>query len=230
MLNWLKSASASYLSHLSGYIVAGATIVSGINPKALPPQYAFLTALAGIVVNAAHHGFTLANASPALKAALDVAVKAGIDSANTAVTAAAPAAKALAVVLVLPLLMTLHGCATVTGWFNSPQAQPVIVAAVDVAVATAEQKGVSATQINDVAKQALVANQSTSATLATVAAVVNQQIAKLNLPAGDLASVQILEVALAAEIQSRIGTNADLAAARAAVADVLNAVIEATGG
>jgi hypothetical protein len=191
---------------------------------------AWTVALAGIVVNAAHHGYTVANASPALKAALDAAVKAGLDAASTATSAAAPVAKVLAVVLVLPLLMTLHGCAIVTGWFNSPSSQPVIIAAVDVAVATAEQKGVSATQINDVAKQALVANQSTSATLATVAAVVNAQIAKLNLPAGDLAAIQILEVALAAEIQSRIGTNADLAASRAAVADVLNAVIEASGG
>lgn len=220
MFAWLKSASSSYLSHLSGYIVAGATIVSGINPKMLPPQYAFLTALAGVVVNAAHHGYTIANATPVYKAM----VSAALNAAGTAVVKTAPV---VALLLALPFL---HACTTVSGWFNSPQAQPVIIAAVDVAVATAEQKGVSATQINDVAKQALVANQSTSATLATVAAVVNQQIAKLNLPAGDLAAVQILEVALAAEIQSRIGTNADLAAARAAVADVLNAVIEATGG
>lgn len=227
MFAWLKSASVAYLSHLSCYLVAGATVISGMNPKLLPPQYAFITALAGVIVNAAHHGYTVANASPALKAALDAAVKAGIDAASNAVSAAAPAAKVLAVVLALPLL---HGCATVSGWFNSPQAQPVIIAAVDVAVATAEQKGVSAVQINDIAKQALVANQSTSATLATVAAVVNQQLAKLNLPSADLAAAQILEVALAAEIQTRIGTNADLAAARAAVADVLNAVIEASGG
>lgn len=223
MLNWLKSASASYLAHLSGYLVAGATIISGINPKLLPPQYAFLTALAGVVVNGVHHGYTIANASPVAKAALDAAVKAALDAAM----AATKAAPVVALLLALPFL---HACSTVSGWLNSPQAQPVIIAAVDVAVATAEQKGVSATQINDIAKQALVANQSTSATLATVAAVVNQQLAKLNLPAGDLAAAQILEVALAAEIQSRIGTNANLAAARAAVADVLNAVIEATGG
>lgn len=223
MLSWLKSASSSYLAHLTGYIVAGATIVSGINPKVMPPQYAFLTALAGVIVNAGHHGYTLANASPTVRSVLDSAIKAALDAA----TAAAKVAPVLAVLMLVPFL---HGCASVTGWFNSPSAQPVIVAAVDVAVATAEQKGVSAVQINDIAKQALVANQSTSATLATVAAVVNQQLAKLNLPADDLAAAQILEIALAAEIQARIGTNADLAAAHAAVADVLNAVIEASGG
>ena len=223
MLNWIKSASSSYLAHLSGYVVAGATLVSGINPKVVPPQYAFLVALAGVIVNAAHHGYTVANASPVAKAVLDAVIKAALDAA-TAATKAAP------VVTLLLALPFLHACSTLSGWFNSPQAQPVIVAAVDVAVATAEQKGVSATQINDIAKQALVADQSTSATLATVAAVVNAQLAKLNLPAGDLTAAQILEVALAAEIQARIGTNANLAAARAAVADVLNAVIEATGG
>lgn len=222
-MNALKAAFTSYLSHLSGYIISAATIVSTLAPGTFPPKYAFITAVATFVATAFSHG-------QAVQANAGSIVTAVADAATAAVNNAATVAKVLAVVMMLPLLMTLHGCATVSAWFSSPSAQPVIIAAVDVAVATAEQKGVTAVQINDVAKQALVANQSTSATLATVSAVVNQQIAKLNLPAGDLAAVQILEVALAAEIQSRIGTNADLAAARAAVADVLNAVIEATGG
>lgn len=222
-MNALKAAFTSYLSHLSGYIISAATIVSTLAPGTFPPKYAFITAVATFVATAFSHG-------QAVQANAGSIVASVAEAATNAVNAAAKVAPVLLAVLVLPLLLTLNGCATVSAWFSSPSAQPVIIAAVDVAVATAEQKGVTAVQINDVAKQALVANQSTTATLATVAAVVNQQIAKLNLPAGDLAAVQILEVALAAEIQSRIGTNADLAAARAAVADVLNAVIEATGG
>jgi hypothetical protein len=222
-MNALKAAFTSYLSHLSGYIISGATIVSTLAPGTFPPKYAFITAVATFVATAFSHG-------QAVQANAGSIVASVAEAATNAVNAAAKVAPVLLAILVLPLLMTLHGCATVSAWFSSPAAQPVIIAAVDVAVATAEQKGVTAVQINDVAKQALVANASTSATLATVSAVVNQQIAKLNLPAGDLAAVQILEIALAAEIQSRIGTNADLAAAHTAVADVLNAVIEATGG
>lgn len=224
MLNWLKSASSSYLAHLTGYIVAGATIVSGLSPKTLPPQYAFVTALAGVIVNAGHHGYTFANASPVMQAAFQAAVKAATDAAASAVKTA-PA-------VVLPLLVliaTMPGCGLVPA-MNSPQAQPIITAAVEVAVAATEQRGISAERINGIAKQALVADQSTGATLATVAAVVNIQLLQLNLPAGDLAAAQLLELSLSAEIQTRIGTNPDLAAAQAAVADVLNAVITATGG
>lgn len=136
----------------------------------------------------------------------------------------------LAAAALCVLAVSLSGCQTVSAWFGSPNSAPIITAAVDVAVATAEQKGIQAAQINSIAKQALAADSGVSATLATVASVVNAQLAKLNLPAGDLAAANILEVAIGAAIQAKVGDNASVAQAQAAVAQVLNAVIAATGG
>ncbi len=136
----------------------------------------------------------------------------------------------IAIASALTCALALSGCQTVSAWFGSPNSAPIITAAVDVAVATAEQKGVQAAQINSIAKQALAADSGVSATLATVASVVNAQLAKLNLPAGDLAAANILEVAIGAAIEAKIGNNASVAQAQAAVAQVLNAVIAATGG
>lgn len=130
-------------------------------------------------------------------------------------------------VLILPLL---HGCATLTKIENaigSPAAQPYLIAAADVAVATAEAKGVSAAQITGIAQKALAADSGTAASLATIAAVANAQIAKLGLPAGDVAAAQILEAALTVAIQAQIGNNASIAQAQSAIAVVLNAIIAA---
>lgn len=124
------------------------------------------------------------------------------------------------------VIIAVTGCA----WFVKPSSQPYIIAAVDVAVATAEQKGVSSTDINRIAKLALAADSGTAATLATVSSLVNAEIAKLKLPAGDLAAAQVLEIALTAAIQAKIGDNADVAQAQAAVATILTAVIAASGG
>lgn len=124
------------------------------------------------------------------------------------------------------ILLALVGCKTL----SAPTSQPYITAAVDVAVATAEAKGIPAAQINAIAKQALAADQGTSATLAAVAGVVNAQLAKLNLPAGDLAAAQILEDALSIAIQAQIGNNPDIANAQAIIASVLSIAIAATGG
>jgi len=123
----------------------------------------------------------------------------------------------------------LSGCA-VFSKMNTPAAQPYITAAVDVAVATAESKGVPAAQINAICKTALAADAGTAATLATVAQVVNAELARLNLPAGDLAAARILEDTLSIAIQAQVGANPNVATAQAAIANVLNAAIEATGG
>lgn len=208
-MNFVKS----YLSHLSGYVMGAAAIVSGFDPKLLPPQYAFVISLAGVIVTAGHHGYTAGALS---------------NAASAAVTAAA---KTLTPVVLCAFLIgvSLTGCATLQKVF-SPNAAPYVTAAVDVAVATAESKGISAEKINSVAKQALAADTGSSAPLAAVVALVNAQVAKLNLPAGDLAAVQILEVALTAAVQQQIGQNPNVAVAQADVAQVLNAVIAATGG
>jgi uncharacterized protein YceK len=216
----LSSILKSYTGHLAAYVVSGAAIISGLDPKLIPPQYSFITALAALVVTAAHHGFTAGNAGAVAAAVLQAAQTA---ASSAIVKAAAP-------VLVMLMLMTsMSGC-SILSQLTTPAAQPYVTAAVDIAVATAEQKGISATQINGIAKTALTADAGTSATLATVSIVVNAQLAKLNLPAGDLVAAQILEDALNVAIQAEVGSNPNIATAQAAIADVLTAAIVATGG
>jgi hypothetical protein len=213
----MKSFLSKYASHLAGYVVAGATIVSGLNPGLLPPRYAFLTALAGLVVTGASHGFTAGQVSAAVNAAATAVAK-------------APVAAVLAFLMVLGTSAGLTGCATVQGFFASSEAPVVITVSVDVAVAAAEQHGVKASDINAIAKIALTANQSTTATVGTVSAVVNAQVAKLNLPPLDIAAAQALEAVVSATIQAKLAGNPDVATAQADVAQVLQAVIVATGG
>lgn len=216
----MKAFLAKYASHLAGYVVAGATIVSGLNPKLLPPQYAFVTALAGLVVHGASHGYTAGQGSAAVNAAVSAAV---------AAVAKVPPAAAVAVLALLSV-GGLSGCATVEGFFASPASAPAVESVVLIAVGTAESKGITAAEINKVCKVALAADSGTGATLATVAAAVNAELATLNLPAADLAAANILEAALSAAIQAKIGSNADVATTEANVATVLAVAINATGG
>lgn len=215
----LSALIKSYGAHLAAYVVSAATIVAGLDPKLVPPQYSFVTALAGIVVTAAHHGYTAGQSSDAVKAA--------VTAATAALTKAAPAVAAALVVLVG---FNLSGCAEVQGFLNSPAAVPVEQAVVLVAVGTAESKGVSAAEINKVCKVALAADSGTSATLATVTAAVQAELATLNLPAADQLAAGILEAALSEAIEAKIGQNADVATAQADVATVLGYAIAATGG
>lgn len=204
MTAWTK-----YGAHALAYIASALAIVQAYAPAAVPGK--------GIAIAAA--------------AAAALALIHQIQTAAAPKTLPPPVVKALIPLLaVLAFCGGLAGCATVSGWFAAPSSQPYIVAAIDVAVATAEQKGVPAAQINAIAKQALAADQGTTATLATVAALVNAQIARAHLPPGDLAAANILEVAAEAAIQAKIGNDPKVASAQAAVAQVLNAVIAATGG
>jgi hypothetical protein len=124
--------------------------------------------------------------------------------------------------------MVLSACSSVESFLGSPTGAVVITAAVDVAVGTAESKGVSATEINKIATAALAADSGVNATVATVSAAIDAAIVKAKLPAGDQAAADILSVALSAAISAKIGSNPSVAAAQAAVADVLHAVIAAT--
>lgn len=221
-MNALKSLISHYGAHLAGYLVGACTIIAGFNPKLLPPQYAVAVAAAGLVVTAAHNGFKAGTAQAVIAAAGNAALQ---------------AAQSSTVVKMLPLLLlaglgglSLHGCASTAAKVTTPGAQPYITAAADVAVATAEQNGVSAAQINAIAKQALAADSGAGATLAAVTAVVNAELVKLKLPAGDLAAAQVLEAALEVAIAQQIGSNASVGQYQAAVADVLQAIIAATGG
>lgn len=140
-------------------------------------------------------------------------------------------------ILALALYGALHGCATfqadvqkVDKVVTSPAAQPVILAAMFAATATAETHGVTAAQLNAIAHQALAADQGAGATLSAVSGVVNAQLVKLKVPAGDQAAIAILEVALDAAIDVKLGTNPTLAQTQAAAADVFQALATATGG
>ncbi len=131
--------------------------------------------------------------------------------------------------LVILVAVSMTGCAAISNWFGSPSSAPYIQAAVDIAIATAEAKGISATQINTIAKAALAADSGTTTTLAAVAGLVDSQISKLHLPPGDQAAADILVTAISAAISAKVGTNTSVANAQAAAAVVLNDVIAATG-
>lgn len=214
----MKSFLGKYLGHLAAYVASSVGILAAIDPALLPPVGKLAVAGAALAVAIGHHGYTAGTLSTAVTAASNALAK-------------IPAVAAILMLAIIAGAGTgLTGCATVQGFFASPASAPIITVAVDVAVAAAEQKGVTAVQINTIAKLALTADSSTGATLATVAAEVNVQIGKLNLPPLDLAAANILEVALTQAIQAKVGNNADLAAAQADVATVLTAVIQATGG
>jgi len=164
---------------------------------------------------------------------------AGAGALLNLIHAAAPKAPSVTTVAkMLPYLfvgvlfaaLSLPGCASVSSFFSSPTGSATIVAAVDVAVATAEQKGVSAVDINRIAKLALAADSGASGTLSAVSSLVNTQVAKLNLPAADLAAAEVLEIALSSAVSAKLQGNAALATAQADVAQILRAVIAASGG
>lgn len=231
-MNAVKGFLASWAGHLGGYVVSAAGIVSAIDPKLIPPQYSFLTAVAGLIVIASHNSYKVGTVSGAATAAANAAA--------AALKAVPPAAAAL--LLAVLMLPGISGCSTaqlakanavvtkVNAAVTSPQAQPIIQAGALAAVATAEQHGVTAAQIQDIMRQALAADQGTAATLASVGAVINAQLVKLKLPAGDVAAIEIVEVSVGAAIQAQVGGNATLAQSQAAVADVLTDVLHAAGG
>ena len=210
-------------AHILLYIVGGLTTVSALNPAAITAvipnvNVSVLTAiigLAGAILSALH--------------------AAGVNVTRTApVSASAKQAGRIGIGMLACLasasMMVLVGCAAVEKFIGSPTGAIVVAAAVDVAVATAESKGVTAAEINKIAKAALAADSSTVATVATVTASVNAAISKANLPAGDQAAVLIVETALDAAIVAKVGNSTSVAAAEAAVADVLTPLIAATGG
>jgi hypothetical protein len=123
------------------------------------------------------------------------------------------------------LYAMLAGCA-----LFQPGNAAYLQAAVDIAVGTAEAKGVKATDINRIAHQALAADTGSTATVAAVVALLDAQIVKLKLPPLDQAGADILVVALGAAIAAKIGDNPNLATAQAGIAQVLGYAIAATGG
>lgn len=128
---------------------------------------------------------------------------------------------------------SLTACSTLpsaTTVLTAPAYAPYVEAAVDVAVATAESRGITAAQINAIARQAFVADQSASASLAAISSVVTAEIAKLKLPAADQAAIDIVLTALSASVQTQLQANPTVAQVQVAAAVVINDVIAATGG
>jgi len=221
-MNAFVSHLKNYAGHLIGYVVAAATIVAAVDPTKLSPTGAAIVAGAGTVVALANHSYKAGAASAVLQAAV------------TALEASAGPAKLAVAALAVGLLgFGMHGCATVqkaATVVTSPQAQPYIQAGALAAVTVAEAHGIAAVQINAVAKKALAADQGAGASLAAVKAVLDVELAKLNLPAGDLLAITIVETEFNAYVQSNIGQDPTLTKAQAAAADIFQAVIAATGG
>lgn len=213
------------LPHIVAYVVGGLTAlatlqptVAGILQSVLGPYGHYVPA--GIAAAGALLAF-LHDIAPSAVPAPPASKQAGFVSLRGLV---------LLVSAAVSIACITAACSTIESFISSPTGATVIAAAVDVAVATAEAKGVSAAEINKIAKAALAADSSTTATLATVSGSINSAVTKAGLPAGDQAAADILEVALSAAIQAKVGSSASVAAAQAAVADVLNPLITATGG
>lgn len=197
-------------AHIVSIVGAPIAFVAQMNPAILaavyPPAAPYGALLVGAAVALVNLGHSIMTAKPA---------------------AAATVAKLLPLFAVA---LMFSGCADIEAFLKTPTGDAVALAAVDIAVATAEAKGVPDTQINKIAHAALAADTGVSGTLASLSSLVDSQIASTGLPAADLAAAKILEVALSASITAKIGNNADLAAAQAAIATVLNEVIAVTGG
>lgn len=211
-----------YLSHLSGYVGHALAIVALVPTAQLDPRLRLAITVAGLVTTASDHGYKAG--SDALKAAVSAAAA----TVSQATAQAKPAL--LGVLLCLLTLPFMTGCAQFVAFEKSPTGEAVLQASVLVAVGTAESKGISATQINAIAHKALEADSNVSASLAAVSLVVQNEVAALHLPPQDQAAADILLAALSAAVQSKVGTNADLAQAQTAAAVVINDVIAATGG
>jgi hypothetical protein len=218
-------------SHVVGIIGGALSAIAGLNPAVVAAVYPPAVPYAAAAIAAASALLALGHAVMTKPKAPTASVVVPEGATATVITKVTPdATKVVPVLIAFMLAVSLTGCASLKSFFGSPTGQAVAVAAVDVAVATAEQKGVNPVDINRIAKLALAADSGVSGTLAALSQLVNAEIAKLNLPAGDLAAVQVLEIALTAAIQSKLQGNVDLATAQATVAQVLNEVIAATGG
>jgi hypothetical protein len=213
----MKDILGRYLGHLAGYIVATATIVSGLDPKLVPPQYAFLTAVAGTIVAASHHGYTAG--------VTGAAVKAAADAATSAITSTP--AKIVAMILLANAIPFIGGCTTLP----TPTQQAGITVAVDIATGAAIQNGgnadiwkARAIKFKAIATSVKQVNDAGTATLATLMADLTPQLALL--PPADQLAAHALVAALQPYLDQEIAANPDLAKTRAALDVILQAVID----
>jgi hypothetical protein len=215
------------LAHVVTYIVAGLvwlasldqTLVTSLVGPSLAKYATGVIVLAGALVVFLQHVGVIS--PPAASTSVSV---------SPTVNKAAGFSRIGMLICLATAALTITACATVSSWIASPTGIEVDVAAVDIAVATAESKGVTAATINRVAKAALAADAGTPATIGAVSTAVNGAIAKANLPAGDTLAINLIEAALSEAITAKIGANPSVTALQTDVASVLNLVISATGG
>lgn len=217
----ITSILGKYLGHLAGYVLAGADIVSKVNPTLLPPQYGILLSVAGLVTVAAHHGFQAGTAQVVVKAATDALAQ----------------APAKLVVAALMIACTLGLGSQLTACATAPTAteQSGIVVAVSVATGLAVSNGgkvsdlatqkARATEYKSIAVKVKAVNDAGTATLATLAAALQPEIVKL--PPADQLAAQALVAALTPYLQSQIPGNADVKNVQTTVDLILAAVINA---
>lgn len=212
----VKRILGSYLGHLAGYVLAGADIVSKVNPSLLPPQYGILVSVAGLVIIAAHHGY--AAGTSGIQAAVDAAA---------ATLASAPAKVAVMLLLALAVPMGLSACKTLP----TPTQQAGITVAVDIATAAAIQNGATpadykarAAHFKLIATDIKAVNDAGTATLATLAADLEPQIAKL--PPPDQLAAHALVAALKPYLDAELQGNDGLKNVQTTLDIVLQAVID----
>lgn len=221
-MNSVKSVLGSYLGHLGGYLVAAATIVSGLDPHLVPPQYSFITAVAGAVVIASHHSY---------QAGANSVITAGANAVATAI-AQTPAKLMISAMLlgtVVSASLGLTACATAP----TASEQGGIAVAVDVATGLALSEGgkvsdfavlkARAVEYKAIAVKVKAVNDAGTATLATLAAALQPEIAKL--PPADQLAAQALIAALTPYLQSQIPGNADVQNVQTTVDLILSNVI-----
>lgn len=136
----------------------------------------------------------------------------------------------LTVALTAVLVSQMVACASTQTALSSPAGQAAVVAGVQVAVTTAEQHGVTAAQINSVAKQVLADTAGMSTPLASLSALLNAELVKLKVPAGDVQAFQGLEIAFDVYIAAKYGASPTVAQVQQDLASWLNLAIADTGG
>lgn len=136
----------------------------------------------------------------------------------------------LTVLITLVLASALVACASTQTALDSPLGQAAVGAGVQVAVTTAEQHGVSAGQINSVAKAVLADTQGVQTSLAALNGVINVELVKLKIPSGDIQAFQILESAFDVWLAVKYGNNPTIAQVQGDLAQWLNLAIADTGG
>lgn len=212
----------SYGAHLLGYITAAVGIAVSLTP-------ATVTAFPSLAPIAPYVG------PSGLVAIVAAAGGIAVHQTQTAAAGTPPVSSTMAPAWLIPLLLVasvpfLHGCATLTADMSTPTGQAVVAATAQVAVTTAEAKGVTAAQLQKLALAGLADNVTATTTLLSVEGALNAEFTKLGLPSGDVAALQILEVALDGAAAVSIGNNKSYQNAQVDIKALLTAVLVAAGG